>query len=131
MTTLALSHDFTAQPQAVWALAGDFGGLDHWHPWVPDCRLDADGRTRRIGAGPIEAVEVLQEQTDHSMTYTVTKSPMPVQDYRCTWSIAATGNGCTLSIEATFAPKGVPAETAIAMLSGFFENAFSALEERV
>ena len=131
MTTLALSHDFTAQPQAVWALAGDFGGLDRWHPWVMDCRLDEDGLTRRIGKGAMEAVEVLESRSDSTLTYTVHKSPMPIANYRCTWSIAPTERGSTLSILATFEPVGVPEETASAMLSGFFEHAFGAIAERV
>ena len=129
MTTLQLQTEIAASPTDVWALAGDFGGLDQWHPWVPDCRLSEDGRTRTIGSGPLEAIEVLEQTTDTSMSYRVDKSPMPIADYTCTWSVSGE-NSTTLAIEATFEPKGVPEEQAVAMLTGFFQTAFQTLQKR-
>lgn len=130
MTTLNLQTEIAAAPDAVWALAGDFGGLDIWHPWVPDCRLSDDGRTRTIGSGAMEAIEVLESTGAHTMTYRVQKSPMPVANYRCTWTAIAENGGTTLSIQATFEPSGAPEEQAVAMLTGFFQTAFQTLAER-
>jgi hypothetical protein len=131
MTTLALETEISAGPAAIWALAGDFGGLDQWHPWVPDCRLSEDGKTRSIGSGAMEAIEVLESWSDDAMTYTVTKSPMPVANYRCTWTVSGGPERTTLAIQATFEAVGVPEETAVAMLTGFFEAAFSTLAARL
>ena len=130
MTTLELQTEISADPADVWALAGDFGGLATWHPWVPDCRLSDDGSTRTIGSGPLEAIEVLEGTTETSMTYRVDKSPMPVQDYQCTWTISGEPGNAKLAIKATFEPKGVPEEQAVAMLTGFFDTAFQTLGTR-
>lgn len=131
MATLSLSFTFTAPPDTVWALAGDFAGLHHWHPWVADCRMDPDGRTRRIGQGALEAVEVLESRTESEMTYTVQKSPMPIRDYRCTWRVHGDATSSVVTVEATYLPDGVPEEVASGMLSGFFTEAFSAIAARV
>ena len=131
MTTLHLESEIAADPAAVWALAGDFGGLDQWHPWVPDCRLSEDGKTRSIGSGAMEAIEVLASWSDTAMTYTVEKSPMPLANYRCTWTVAGGQGKTQLTVDATFDAVGVPEETAAAMLTGFFETAFSTLSERL
>ena len=132
MTTLKLQTELAAAPDAVWAVVGDFGRLDAWHPWVPDCTLADDGITRTIGTGVMQAVEVLDPTatgpTTH--TYAVRKSPMPIRDYTCTWTATPSGDGTTLAIEANFEPVGVPEETAVAMLTGFFQTGFTSLAKR-
>lgn len=130
MTTLSLSARIPAAPDAVWAVVGEFGALDTWHPWVPDCTLSSDGQTRTIGSGAIQTVETLESEGAHTHTYRVDKSPMPVADYRCTWTATAHDAGTHLAIEATFAPAGVPEDQALAMLTGFFEAAFATLQSR-
>lgn len=131
MTTLSLKTDFPASPQAVWAIAGKFGGLAEWHPWVPACVLSDDGRTRTIPLGGLSAIEVLESEGPGTFTYRVDQSPMPVRDYRCTWTVTPSAGGATLAIEARFEPSGAPEAQAVAMLTGFFEAAFAALRTRV
>ena len=132
MTTLALQTELPADPADVWAVAGDFGNLDQWHPWVPNCTLSDDGLTRTIHMGAMSAIEVLDPAatTENSHSYTVSQSPMPVENYRCTWTVDGEPGRTTLSIRATFEPKGVPEEQALAMLQGFFDTAFQVLGDR-
>ncbi len=132
MTTLALQTELAANPADVWAVAGNFGGLAEWHPWVPNCTLSDDGLTRTIHMGAMSAIEVLDPTatTDSSHSYTVSQSPMPVENYRCTWRVTGGAGKTTLSIKATFDPKGVPEEQAVAMLQGFFDTAFQVLGAR-
>lgn len=130
MTTLELHVELPASPEAVWEVVGPFGGLADWHPWVPNCTLSEDGAVRTIAMGAISAIEVLEEQTERSHTYRVQQSPMPVEDYRCTWTVTGEGGRARLGIRATFEPRGVPEEQAVAMLQGFFDAAFATLSKR-
>ena len=131
MSEIRVTTELPASPEQVWEVVGDFGALDAWHPWVPNCTLGEDGITRTIDMGAASAIEVLDPDatTDRSHTYRVEKSPMPVRDYRATWKVEDADDGCTLDIHATFEPVGDEAQ-ALALLQGFFDTAVKALRKR-
>jgi len=95
MITVRVTKAVVASPGEVWALIGDFGTLDHWHPWVPNCGLDTDGTRRTIDLGDTRAVEVLDPVAsgEWSQVYTVDTSPMPVEDYRAKLHVEPDGSG--------------------------------------
>lgn len=131
MADVTLEAPISATADTVWALVGRFGDLDEWHPWVPNCSLSDDGLTRTIDLGAMSAIEVLDPSrtTSHGHSYTVTKSPMPIRDYRATWSVVDGDGGCTLKIHAAFEPVGDEAQ-AVAMIRGFFDTAITTLQKR-
>lgn len=129
MAELALSHTFSASADDLAALA-TFDQLADWHPLVPNLTLSEEGTVRTMGFGPMSAVERLLEKTERSHTYIVEKSPMPVRDYRATWTVAEVEGGSTLTIAATYEPKG-PAALADELLNAFFKAAFKALEAKL
>ena len=126
MAELSLTHTFTASDEALWALVA-FDKLADWHPLVPNIAMSEDGAVRTMGFGPMTAVERLVEQNERSYSYIVEKSPMPVKDYKATWTVAAAEGGSTLTIAASYEPKG-PAAVADELLNAFFAAAFKALE---
>ena len=132
MTVLTMDVSLASSVDEVWAVVGDFGGLDQWHPMVPNCRMDADGVSRIITAPGVRVVEVLDPEasTEHCQVYTVEKSPMPIRDYRATLSITATEGGCVLTYSSQFMPNRVPESVAVGMLRGFFVAGFAALKKR-
>ena len=126
---MTLHVDLAAPPEEVWALVGAFGDLAQWHPWVPNCSLSEDGLTRTIHLGPNTAIEVLDPAatTPSSHSYRVEQSPVPVEDYRATWSVQARASGCTVRWSAEFTPTDPNAAT---FLATFFEQGFDALRDR-
>ncbi|TNE84954.1 MAG: SRPBCC family protein [Deltaproteobacteria bacterium] len=129
MAEISLTHAFAANPDALWDEVG-FGKLADFHPLVPNLVLSEEGTVRTMGFGPMTAVERLVEQNERSYTYVVDKSPMPVRDYRATWTVRPEGSGAVLAIHATYEPKG-PAAVADELLNAFFAAGFKALEARL
>lgn len=102
-----------AGPQRVWEVIGDFGALDRWHPWVPNCRLDPGGTRRTIDLGETRAVEVLDLDAsgEWSQVYTVETSPMPIEDYRAVLRLDALDEDATrITWESSFLPSHPSAE---------------------
>ena len=134
MTTLHLNVHLAARRDEVWAVVGDFGRLDAWHPLVPKCELQPDGVTRLIRAGGTTVVEVLDPEATvpDAYTYTVKRSPIPARDYRATISIFDEGpKGCSVAYQSSFKPaSGVPEPLVRFFLRGFFTLAFWSLKRR-
>ena len=130
MPTVSLSIDLAAPLDEVWAVVGDFGNLDAWHPWVPACELAADGETRIMRAGEqVVAQERLLEQRDYAHVYTVDHGPFPMDEYRAELSAVAVGVGCRVTYRGTFEPTTMEVDVA-AKLRRFFTTGFEALQAR-
>ena len=56
-------------PDEVWALVGDFGGLDEWMPGIEACELDGD--VRKLQTMGMEIHEQLKERDDDARTHLV------------------------------------------------------------
>jgi hypothetical protein len=119
----------SAPATEVWELVGDFGAIADWHPWVPNCMLSSDGRTRTIDLGETKAVEVLLTAFDEELshTYTVEQGPMPIKNYRATLSVSALPKGCRLTWEAKFEPLH---DSAAVQIERFFKKGCEALDAR-
>lgn len=116
-----------AGPDGVWATIGDFGAIAEWHPWVPNCALDPDGKTRTISLDPTDAIEVLTGTVGYRQLYTVTQSPMAIADYSASLGIESSGTGSLITWTAEFTPLDDEAE---AQVEAFFEKGLNALKER-
>ena len=95
MVSISRSAQVAAPAHEVWGVVGNFGELDAWHPWVPNCTLSEDGLTRTIDLGSTAAVEVLDPSsiTDLSHSYRVDRSPLPIKNYTAIWSNEYAGGG--------------------------------------
>jgi Polyketide cyclase / dehydrase and lipid transport len=82
-----------ASPQEIWALVGDFGGLADWMPGMDACELDGD--VRKIRTMGLEIHEQLKERDDDArrISYSIVKSPMPLEHHLATITVAEDGGG--------------------------------------
>ena len=82
-----------ASPQEIWALVGDFGGLADWMPGMDACELDGD--VRKIHTMGLEIHEQLKERDDDArrISYSIVKSPMPLEHHLATITVAEDGDG--------------------------------------
>jgi len=115
-----------ASPEAVWAVIGDFGALVDWHPWVPNCTMGEDGKTRTIALSPLDAIEVLTRTEDFAQHYTVAQSPMAIADYSASLRVESEGEGSRITWTADFRPLD---ETAAGAVGAFFAKGLSSLDK--
>lgn len=71
MRTETATIDIAAPPEEVWALVGDFGGLDRWMAGVDACDLEGDVRTVHTMGMAIEEQLVAHDDGDRSITYAI------------------------------------------------------------
>jgi len=72
-------------PPQIWEHAGGFCAIKTWHPAVAQCLEEKDGdtvfRTLTLKDGG-KIREKLTGTEDHSYTYEIVESPLPVKNYR-------------------------------------------------
>ena len=93
MTKVFTSAVIPAPIDEVWRKIRDFNGLPDWNPGVADSRIedgrasDAVGCVRNFnlqdGANLREQLLAFSD-LDHSCTYSILESPMPLENYRAT-----------------------------------------------
>ena len=123
----------------LWALVGNFGGLHTWHPAAKSTELTGDGtkagdkRVLTLGdGGKINETLEGQDNKTMSQSYTITESPLPVENYHSTIHVEAAGDKkAKFSWTSTFDPKGgAPDADAINAISGVYDGGIKALTER-
>ncbi|MGQ0830959.1 MAG: SRPBCC family protein [Microthrixaceae bacterium] len=80
----------------VWALVGRFEGLDEWMPGIESCEMEGD--VRKLHMMGMEVHEQLHERDDAArrISYSIVKSPMPLEHHRATISVIPEGDGARL-----------------------------------
>jgi hypothetical protein len=97
-----------ATPAATMALIGDFCGIKNWHPVIANCEVKMDGAdsvrtlTAKDGA---QFVEKELASDDHSYTYTILTSPLPLKGYKSTLGVSGSGDMTTITWTGTFTPN--------------------------
>ena len=113
-----------ATPDKVWEQIGDFCAIQNWHPAVSTCeQMEEGGATYRIltttDGGTIK--EKLVEQTETSYTYEIIESPLPVENYQSTISIAPEGAGTKINWSSSFDAKGASDDEASSVIEGIYK----------
>jgi carbon monoxide dehydrogenase subunit G len=118
--------EIARSPEDVWALVGDFGGLADWMPGIESCELDGD--VRKLQTMGMEIHERLVDRDDASRTisYSITKGPMPLEHHLATLSVAPSGDGSVL----TWAYEVRPDDMAAAF-GPVYEGSARAVKERL
>ena len=133
MATVKVSAPLRASAEAVWELIGDFAALADWHPLVPNSRPTPDGQGRIITlpGAEVDAPLLPGASPPQGHTSPVGAPPLPLTDYQATLRLEATATGCTFVYLVQFSPAGVSEARAEALLRGFFEAGFTALQARL
>lgn len=116
-----------AAPDTVWKMIGGYNALDVWHPAVVRSDLSGDGRTvgdRRVltlGDGAT-ITEKLIAYGDHSYSYAIEESPLPVDNYESTIAVSpADGGGSVVTWKSTFDAKDAPDDKAREVIAGIYQ----------
>ena len=113
----------TLSADALWKKIGDFCGIKSWIPAVQDCTLSQNGKQRTIALrGGGEVVERLDNWDDanHTYSYTILSSPLPVDDYHATISVVPDSGGSLLKWRSTYKAKGTSDAEAKKTIDGIY-----------
>ena len=120
-----------ASPEKVWAAsAKDFCGIGQFHPAVEKCELSDGGKTRTLslkGGGTILEKQTANEE-GKSYSYVIVESPLPVADYKSTFSIKGSGDASTVTWTGSFEPKGADEAKAKSVIDGIYTSGLEALK---
>jgi len=139
--TPALALDVTksatvaAPPATVWKTIGEFCGIGDWHPAVEKCVLSEKGgkkvRTLSLkGGGTIVEEQVARDEKTMAYTYAILESPLPVEGYKSTLSVAPDGKGSKLTWTGNFKAKGAPDAKAEEVVGGIYEGGLKGISNK-
>lgn len=134
--TVKKKRDAPGDPAEVWALIGDFCAIKNWHPAIADCEQTEEGgatfRTLTLkGGGKIKEKLTGTEETSYS--YEITEGPLPVKNYKATFSVEEdedTPDRSEVEWEATFDANGASDEDAQKTIAGIFEDGVKAIKQK-
>lgn len=121
-----VSHDITIDrtPDEVWAVLGQFGGLDTWMDGVESCVVEGTHRTIGMAGGmTVGEDEVARDDAARTYSYTVDGAAMGVTKWLATVSVAADGAGS----RATWALEMEPGDLA-ETIGGVYAGALAQLK---
>jgi carbon monoxide dehydrogenase subunit G len=124
-----VSHDIiiARTPDEVWAVLGQFGGLETWMSAVESCVVDGTHRTVGIAGGmTAEEDEVSRDDAARTYSYTVDGSAMGVTTWLATVSVVAEGAGS----KATWALEMEPGDLA-ETIGGVYAGALDQLKDHL
>ena len=113
-------------PDDVWKVLREFGGLVDYMPGIESCTVDGDIRT--VGMMGISVKEQLRDLDDDTrrISYSIVESPMTnLVSHLVTIAVDAEGEGTHLTWTVEVEPDDL-----LALLLGTYEGAVAALKEK-
>ena len=117
--------DIAGTPDAVWALAGDFGGIAAWMPGMESCRLEGDNRILETMGMTITEKLVSKDDATRAITYSIVDG-VPIESHEATVTVSASGDGSHV----TWVVDAFPDEMADLMQS-VYQQSLEALKANV
>jgi hypothetical protein len=133
LQTVTEQVDLNATPNKVWALIGQFGGVE-WHPLIANVKLIGTG----IGALRVietvdgkQIIERLQAIDNSSRFYRYTNiSGIPASDYTGTLAVKSNGTGSSVEWRAQYLANGPGDLTVRTIVSTLFKTGLDGLKSR-
>jgi hypothetical protein len=127
-----------ASPDAAWAAVGDFCGVKNWHPAIADCTLSRENGaeirtlTTKDGGKFVEKL-VKWDDKNHSYTYEILESPLPVTRYVSTFKVEEDDEPGKVAIiwSAEFEPKGATEREARAKVGEIYVAGLLGLKSKL
>jgi hypothetical protein len=124
-----------ATADEVWDFAGGWTSLDNLVPTaIASILSDGNevGSFRKVklkDGGMVEEIMITKRET--SYTYIITKSPLPLSNYRSTLEVKDLGNGKSeFTWRSVFFAEGVSDAEAINIIAGLYEGAIEVVQSK-
>lgn len=118
--------DISAPTSDVWALVGQFGGLDEWMTGVDACVVDGDLRTVSTMGMEITERLVGRDESARTITYSIVGEGAPVQSHEATISVLEADGGSEVTWDVTVEPA-----EAESMFRDIYQGALDSLKAAV
>lgn len=128
MPEVTCQQEIPASADKVWALLGDFNGLDTWLGVVTSSTMEGSGigaRRTLVLADGGEIVEKLEalDNAARSLSYSNVSGPLPVERYSSTMQVTPIdGERCKVEWGSTSTAAGVPEEQAEQILNDLYSG---------
>jgi hypothetical protein len=135
MPTTKVSVEISVSPRELWQLIGGFGSLPDWVPGISQSELTDGGRVRHLrdpqGNTFVEKLEHY-DSADHSYSYSIVKSPVPVSDYLSTLQVTPIEGGKRSRVEwsSAYEPVGITEQKAANIFHDLYSSNLNALVSR-
>lgn len=126
MQTETARIDIARPAEEVWALVGEFGGLDTWMAGVDRCEVDGDVRVVHTMGMQISERLVGRDAEARTITYAIEGEGAPVSEHRATIGVTDADGGCTVTWEVSVAP-----DEAAPMFRDIYQGALDHLKAHV
>ena len=96
--------DINGSPDAVWAVAGDFGGIGGWMPGMDSCRVEGENRILETMGMTITEKIVAKDDAARAITYSIVDG-VPIESHEATVTVTASGDGSHVTWVVDAAPE--------------------------
>ena len=111
---------------AVWAVAGDFGGLAGWMPGIETCTVDRDVRTVETGGMEIGERLVSRDDAARVLVYGIVSGPAPVDKHEATITVTPAGGGSHVTWAVDVEPDAL-----LGLFTGIYQQSLEALKAHI
>jgi len=110
---------------AVWAVAGDFGGIGGWMPGIESCVVDGDDRILKMMG--MEITERLERRDDEGMeiVYGIVGG-VPVGNHKATITVVPQGSDSVVTWDVEVEPDDMTE-----MMQGIYQQSLQALKDHL
>lgn len=139
MTKIHVRGTIPAPVAEVWALAGDFGGISGWLPALANSGLRHGGTGDQVGdirhcevdGGPsYDETQTAQSDADHTYTFAIYESPLPMKNYQSTIKLSAKRDRTVMEWSGTFYPDPGKEEEITGLVEGIYQAGIKSLNQR-
>jgi uncharacterized protein YndB with AHSA1/START domain len=99
----AVTREIAADPETVWEVVADFGGLARWLPGVSACTLDGDVRHIELGGITLREERLECDPDARRLRYRIIDGA-PVETHEAVLTVAAADGGCRVTWELEVRP---------------------------
>jgi len=139
MTNVSVKNTINVPADEIWKTLSSFRNVEKYIPLVKSSTVEGSGvgakRTCIIPSesgqeGKIEEEIKSFDDDGKTFSYSITSSPMPLENYLSTVKVKDLGNGrCEIEWSSTFEPKGMPEEEVVKMINDIYVTAIDGLKK--
>ena len=110
---------------AVWAVAGDFGGIGGWMPGIESCVLDGDDRILKMMGMEITERLIRRDDDAKTISYGIVGG-VPVGNHEATITVVAEGDDSLVTWDVEVEPDDMTD-----MMQGIYQQSLQALKDHL
>jgi len=139
MTNVSVKNTINVPADEIWKTLSSFRNVEKYIPLIKSSTVEGSGigakRTCIIPSesgqeGKIEEEIKSFDDDGKTFSYSITSSPMPLENYLSTVKVKDLGNGrCEIEWSSTFEPKGMPEEEVVKMINDIYVTAIDGLKK--